>query len=443
MRPKREVAIAACFALVWACSSPSPSPTEKKPPPTPDAPGAPARATDARPEPVAAPEVVRWRELEIAEGCEVRVAENPEAFDLRLDWKPCPAGPPGCREISTNLGADLFDGSRYLQGTMHRKEVSLVVSFSLPGPVRQHAIAPLDGAPFVVFEQPPDADCSVGVGDVSEDGAVVEVTYDHKGGYASRAYIRGPFRPDPAWDRVDARLLRSEFPRFIGEAELSVAGRVAVAASGGPVRWFDPATEKWVKVPGSKGGWACCFEAHGDYLTFMIEAFPERVMAARLGEPARALRPAVEGGGTSPIAIDGERAVWAEGHGRDNNNYYQSVELLTGRITSQLSIENARSVAALPLDWMPRPVFNGGMAVVSLYKRGEVDRLAVIRVADGEIRALAAPDGLRNERILWVTGDEIAVMVGQGGNHMGPSTIRRVPITALPLMSPQSGEETR
>lgn len=439
MRLVSLTATALIAMLAWSCSSPEPAPAPKGAQPEASAAGEPAElAAPTEPE-----NRVRWKPLHIADGCDLRMAENPAAFDLRLGWKPCADGPPGCREISTNLGDDLFSGSRHLRGAMHGGEVTVVASLSLPGPILQHAIAPLDGAPFLVVEQPPEAGCSIGVGGASDDGAVVEVAYDNEGGFASRAYLRGPLRQDPGWSKVVARLMRSEFPRFIGEAELSVGGHVVVAANGGPLRWLDPATEKWVGIPGSKSGWACCFAAHGDFATFMIESIPERVMAARLGEPARELRPPVKGGGTSPIAIDGNRAVWAEGRGRDKNNYYQSIELLSGQITPQLAIEHARVVTALPLDGMPRPVFNGGMAVVSLYRRGEADRLAVIRVADGEIRLLAAPDGLRNERLLWVTGDEIAVMVGPGGNHLGPSTIRRIPIGALPRMPPGGGEEAR
>jgi hypothetical protein len=241
---------------------------------------------------------------------------------------------------------------------------------------------------------------------------------------------------------IAARLLRRDFPDYIGEAELSVDGHVAIAASGGPIRWFDPATEKWSKIPGSRAGWACCFEAHGDYVTFMIENIPERVMAARLGEPAHELCPVVKGGGTSPVAIDGTRVVWCEGRGRDKNNIYQRIELMTGEITSQLKIGNARKVIDIPLDGMPRPTFNDGVAVVPLFRRGSVDRLAVIRVDDGEARVLDAPEGLRNERLLWVTNHEVAVMVGPGGNHVGPSKIRRIPIAGLPLLAPaETGEK--
>jgi hypothetical protein len=443
MRLEHVALIAALIALCGACSSPSPSATEREAPSTPSAAGAPARPTDERPEPVAAPEAVRWTDLEIAEGCTVRMAENPSAFDLRLDWKPCENGPPGCRETSTFLGGDLLDGSRYLRGAMHRGNVWLVASFSLAGPILQYAIAPLDGAPFMVVEQPPDAACSVGIGQLSDDGGVVEIAYDNVAGYASRAYLRGPLREDASWSKVAARLLRSEFPRFVGEAELSIGGRVTVAANGGPIRWFDPASAEWSRVPGSKRGWACCFSGHGDYVTFMIESVPERVMVAKLGEPARELRPVVKGGGTSPVSIDGNRALWCEGRGRDVNNYYRSIDLWTGEVTAEIEIENARVVTSLPLDAMTAPRFHDGVAVISLYERGEADRLAVVRVADGETRLLVAPEGLRFERLLWVTGDEIAVMVGPGGNHLGPSTFRRIPIDVLPRMPLAGGEEAK
>ncbi|MBW2276653.1 MAG: hypothetical protein JRF63_04115, partial [Deltaproteobacteria bacterium] len=104
--------------------------------------------------------MIRWRDRSVAEGCRLRMAENPAAFDLQLDWQPCEDGPRGCREISTHLGEDLFGGSRHLFGAMHGGAVTIIASFSLPGPILQYAIAPVDGEPFLVVEQPADAGCS-------------------------------------------------------------------------------------------------------------------------------------------------------------------------------------------------------------------------------------------------------------------------------------------
>jgi hypothetical protein len=331
------------------------------------------------------------------------------------------------------MGDDLFDGARHLQGRGIGGEVLIVGSISLPGPILQRVIAPLDGAPFLVLEQPADAGCNIGQVGLSRDGAVVEIAYEERGGFASRAYLSGPYREDPSWSEVAARLLRKDYPGFVGDSVLLVDGRVAVAASGGPIRWFAPESGAWTKVPRSREGWACCFAAHGEFATFMIETIPERVMVARLGEPARELRPTVKGGGTSPIAIAGNRAVWAEGRGRDKNNIYERVELWTGELSEQLGIERERKVIDLPLDGMPRPAFNDGVAVVRLYTGEGADRLAVIRLAEGEVRLLVAPEGLRHERLLWFDRDEIGVMIGPGGSHMGPSTFRRFPIAALPL----------
>lgn len=443
MKPMSKTAVALTALIACSCSTPSQTPPRNDAPTKAPATGVPATPGADEETPTPSPEKIRWRDLRIADGCTIRMAENPAAFDLQLDWKPCADGPRGCREISTNLGDDVFSGSRHLRGAMHGGAVTLVALFSLPGPVMQRVLAPLDGAPFFAVEGPQSEDCSLGSVGLSDDGAVVEIAYDNKSGFASRAYLRGPLREDPSWSKVAARLLRSEYPSFIGEAELSVGGRVVVAANGGPLRWLDPATEKWERIPGSKSGWACCFAGHGDFVTFMIESIPERVMAARLGEPAHELRLPVKGGGTSPIAIDGTRAVWLEGQGRDKNNIYERIELWTGEVSEHQKIERARVVTALPLATMARPIFNGGVAVVSLFKQGAISDLAVIRVADAETLLLAPPKGLVNKGIVWVASDEVAVRVGPLKPMVAPAKVRRIPISSLPLLPVSAGEEAK
>jgi hypothetical protein len=310
--------------------------------------------------------------------------------------------------------------------------VTLAVFSFLPGPKARYALAPRDGLPFFAIEGPREEQCSLGAVGLTDDGAVVEIAFDNADGYASRAYLRGPLREDAAWKRVVAVLLRRELPEFIGESAFSAGGRVVVEQNGGPLRWFDEGAKRWVEVAGSHEGWECCADGHGDAVTFMLESIPEKVMAARLGKPAHSLR-TEPFDGTSPVAIDGARAVWVEGFGRDNNNIYKRVELWAADVTEGLTLANAVKIAVLPRTTMAVPTFGGG--VVALPLREPRDGLAVIRLAEpDDARSLKPPAGLIVERILWVAADEIAVQLGKGGMHAEPSVLRRIPTASLAPM---------
>jgi len=380
-----------------------------------------------------APAETTWTPLEIAPGCTVRIADAPAALVAPLDWKPCADGPEGCRELATRSDADALAPSVSLEGLAHGDEVTLAVFSFLPGPKARYVIAPRDGAPFFAIEGPRDEQCSLGSVGLSDDGAVVEIAFDNADGYASRAYLRGPLREDAAWKRVAATLLRRDFPDFIGESAFSAGGRVVVEQNGGPIRWFDEGSKNWIEIQGSHDGWECCARGHGDAVSFLIESIPERVSAATLGEKAHPLR----GGswdGTSPVAIDGARAVWIEGRNRDRNNIYKRIDLWTAKVTPGMTLANEALIAALPRTTMAVPTFGGGVAVVPLQQ--PADGLAVVRLDDPVIRVLKPPPGLVVERLLWVAADEIAVQIGLGGMHAEPSQLRRIPLAALAPISP-------
>jgi len=310
--------------------------------------------------------------------------------------------------------------------------VVLAVFSFLPGPGARYVLAKRDGLSFFAIEGPRETQCSLGSVGLSDDGAVVEIAFDNADGYASRAHLRGPLREDKAWTRVAAVLPRREFPDFIGESAFSAGGRVVVEQNGGPLRWFDADARRWVEVKGSHDGWECCASGHGDAVTFMLESIPEKVMAARLGERAHSLR-GDRFDGTSPVAIDGARAVWIEGFGRDNNNIYRRVELWTADVTKELALANAVKIAVLPRTTMAVPTFGGGVVAVPLPE--PEDGLEVIRLdRPDDVRVLKAPAGLMVERILWVAADEIAVQIGPGGMHAEPSALRRIPIASLAPM---------
>jgi hypothetical protein len=392
---------------------------------------------DGAPPPAAAPKPApaetTWTPFEIAKGCAVRIAETPAALGKPLDWRPCTDGASGCREVATRDGADAMAPSVSVQGLAHGDQVTLAVFSFSPGPVARYVLAPRDGVPFFAIEGPREEQCSLGSVGLTDDGAVVEITFDNEGGYASRAYLRGPLRDDPAWRRVAAVLPRREFPDFIGESAFSAGGRVVVEQNGGPLRWFDEGARRWVEVAGSHDGWECCADGHGDAVTFLLESIPEKVLAARLGSKARSLR-SDSFDGTSPVAIDGGRAVWIEGFGRDNNNIYERVELWAADVTKELALANAVKIAVLPRTTMAAPTFGGGTVAVPLPE--PEDGVAVIRLDNpDDVRVLKAPEGLIVERILWVAADEIAVQVGKGGMHAEPSALRRIPLASLPPMN--------
>ena len=373
------------------------------------------------PAPTPTPTTSGWTALPIAPGCTVQVADAPAALKAPLDWRPCVGGPGGCSELSR------ADANLAVQGLGHGDRVSLAVFESLPGPRARYLLTPRDGPPFFAVEGPRDTQCSLAIVGLSDDGAVVEISFDNADGFASRAYLRGPLADDPAWRRVTAVLPRRDYPDFIGESVFSAGGRVVVEQNGGPLRWFDAETKRWHEVPGSHDGWACCARGHGDAVTFLIESIPERTLAARLGEPAHPLRRgAVDG--ISPIAIEGTRAVWLEGRGRDNNNLYRRIELWTGALGPGLTLEDATLVTALPRTTMTTPTLGGGTVTVPLQDRG----LLILRPGEPGTRTFMPPAGLMIERLLWVTRDEIAVEIGPGGRHVEPSRIQRIPLAALP-----------
>lgn len=379
--------------------------------------------TPAAAPPTAAPPTT-WTTLTVAPGCSVQIADAPATLDPPLVWHPC-AEPQGCRALLTRPD---IDGHREVAGLAHGGRITIVATFSGPGPRVRHVLAPIDGAPFFAVEGPRDEQCTLAGVDLTDDGAVVEIEFDNLAGFASRAYLRGPLRDDPAWRTVAATLPRREFPTFIGESAFSAGGRVVVEQNGGPLRWYDDAARRWVEVPGSRGHWECCARGHGDIVTFLLATIPETAMVARLGEPARPLRRGVDG--VSPVALDGRRAAWIEGRGRDRNNFYERVELWYGELSDELSLESAELAAVLPRRTMATPVLGGGAVAVPPADRGE--QVTVVRLGVPEIRTLDPHFVAVFERILWITADEVAVQFGPDESEPdGPTRLLRVPLAAL------------
>lgn len=394
----------------------------------PTRPEAPAPAASV--EPPIVPRTSLWTTVSVDRGCAVQVADAPADLGVPLRWGPCPDGPQGCRE-AVDGSASSVGGS--ITGLAHGDRVTIAVSTSLPGMRLRHVLAPLDGLPFLAVEGPRDPQCSIGGVSLTDDGAAIEVTHDHHEGFASRAYLRGPLRDDPAWRTIAAVLPRREFPDFIGASALSAGGRVVVEQSGGPLRWYDAANKRWNEIPGSRAGWECCARGHGEFVTFLIESIPERAMAARLGEPAHPLRrDPVDG--ISPVAIDGARAVWIEGRTRDRNNIYRRVELWAGELSPNLTLESATMVTALPRRTMATPALGGGVVAIPLEDRG--NGLAVVRLGSTDMRVLRAPPDLMIERLLWVAADELAVQIGPGTMAEAPSRVQRIPLAVLPGLPP-------
>lgn len=431
---RAALSISTALAGSLACA-PHAGPVAERPPPEVIA-GDPEPAVAVAPPGEPVPTSTTWTALTVAPGCTVQIADAPAALGPPLKWQECTDGSAGCREVSTRAGADLFAASVAVEGLAHGDRVTLAVFEFLPGSKARYVLAPRDGLPFFAVEGPREEQCSLGTVGLSDDGAAVEVSFDHADGYASRAYLRGPLGEDAAWTRVAAVLPRREFPDFIAESVFSAGGRVVVEQNGGPLRWFDDQAKRWVEVPGSRDGWECCARGHGDVVSFLIESIPERAMVARLGERARSLhRNAVDG--TSPVAIDGTRAVWVLGRGRDRNNEYKRVELWAAEFTPELTLENARMIATLPRNSMATPTLGGGVAAVRLQEPAE--GLAVVRLDGPDLRVLRTPKGSIVERLLWVAADEVAVQIGSGGRHVAPSSVRRVAIASLPSM-PSTGE---
>lgn len=384
-----------------------------------------APAADPVPTPVVSlpekpPTTTTWTSRAIAPGCAVEVADAPAALGPPVQWRACAGDIPGCLEATTGEHAGA------IAGVVRDGAVTIAATTFLPGSRLRHVLAPRDGLPFAAVEGPRDESCQLAGVTLTEDGGAIEVTFDHADGYASRAYLRGPLAADPAWSTIAAVLPRAQFPDFIGESVFSAGGRVVVEQNGGPLRWYDGAG--WIEVPGSRGGWACCAEGHGDVITFLLSGIPEQAKVARLGEPARPLlREALDG--VSEVALAGRRAAWVRGFGRDRNNIYERVELWTGTLSERLEIEGAARVAALPHRTMVSPRIGGDVVVVPAEDRGAA--LLVYRVGGAGSSTFKAPAGGRIERVLWIGGDELAVQVGPGERSAAPSRARRYALGSL------------
>lgn len=422
-----------------ACSPHAPPPSPKvavadpaaEGPPEPAAPREPLPPKQEPREPLppkSPPASTTWTTLTVAPGCELQIADTPAALGPPLVWTQCKDGPEGCLEAPTQT-AEALAPDVDVVGSSRGGQVTLATLRSLSGPRSRYLLAPRDGLPFFAVEGPRDVQCSLGQVGLSYDGAVIEVVFDNAGGYASRAYLRGPLGEDAAWREVAAVLPRKQFRDFIGESVLSVGGRVVVEQNGGPLRWYDAEAKRWQEVPGSRGGWECCASGHGDAVVFSLAGIPERPMAARLGERAHSLRSG-QVAGTSPVMIDGKRAVWLEGRGRDNNNFYKAIALWTADVVDGPALANARQVLPLPLKTMREPQFGDGVVAIPMREHG--DGVMIVRLEPEEQRALRAPVGRMVERVLWITSDEVAVRIGSGEMGGEPGVLRRIPLAALP-----------
>ncbi|WP_143140799.1 hypothetical protein [Nannocystis exedens] len=414
---------------IFACTphAPSPSPADVVAKEPAEAPPEPAAPREPLP-PKSPPASTTWTTLTVAPGCELQIADAPASLGPPLAWKPCAGGPEGCVETPTRTAGALAPDVD-LTGLSRGGQVTIAVRRSLPGRRSRYLLAPRDGLPFFAVEGPEDAQCSLGQVGLSDDGAVVEVLFDSDDADVSRAYLRGPLAEDPSWREVAAVLPRGKFRGFISESVLSVGGRVMVEQNGGPLRWFDPEGERWYEVPGSHDGWECCASGHGDAVVFSYAAIPERPMAARLGERAHPLhREPVDG--TSPVLIDGARAVWVEGRGRDNNNFYKTIDLWAADVIDGPALANAQRVLAVPSKTMPTPHFGGGVVAIPL--RESLGEVMVVRLDPREQRVLRAPAEHAIERVLWISSDEVAVRVGPADMRGEPRVVRRIPLAALP-----------
>ncbi|MFY0536816.1 hypothetical protein [Nannocystis pusilla] len=130
------------------------------------------------------------------------------------------------------------------------------------------------------------------------------------------------------------------------------------------------------------------------------------------------------------MMIDGAHAVWLEGRGRDNNNFYKAIALWTADVVDGPTLANARQVLPLPLKTMMTPQFGGGVAAI--FMRERADGLMIVKLDPLEQRALRAPVDRIVERVLWITSEEVAVRIGSGEMGGDPGVIRRIPLAALP-----------
>jgi hypothetical protein len=360
-----------------------------------------------------------WHDLEIGEGCSIRMARAPAALDMPIAWAPCSDESTGCLEASIESRDDRL-GGYMLRGQRVGDAVYTILTLS--GPSSRVMVSPLDGIPSMALELGPSEGCALGTIALADGGGVVEITYDHAAGYASRAYLQGPLHAGAQWT-IAARLLRSDYPRFIADSIAMADGRLFVLGSGGPLRHYDTGTRRWLEVGQPHAGWACCMDAAGEVVTLLHTSIPEVALGSRLGADAVKLLEPPSGEGVTALALDGTRAVWNHGKGRDKNNYYQRIELWTGRLEPTPAIVDRRLVAELDGDGLTAPIVGDGLALTWTIEKGKPARPELVRLSDGA--RLEVPP-IQLGRVLWLTKHEIAVQVGPPPGFIAPPIVRRL-----------------
>jgi hypothetical protein len=379
----------------------------------------PVQPQDSAPVELVRPTDPGWHDLEIGEGCSIRMARAPAALQMPITWTPCSDASTGCLEASIESPDDVL-GGYMLRGQRVGDTVYTIVTLS--GPPSRVMVSPLDGIPSMALELRPSEGCALGRIALADGGGVVEITYDPADGYASRAYLQGPLHAGAQWT-IAARLLRSDYPRFIADSISMVDGRLFVLASGGPLRHYDTGTRRWLEVGQPHAGWACCMDAAGEVVTLLHTSIPEVALGSRLGADAVKLLEPPSGEGVTALALDGTRAVWSHGKGRDKNNYYQRIELWTGRIEPTPAIVDRRLVTELDGDISLAPIVGDGLALTWTMHKGESARPVLVRLSDGaRLEVPPIPLG----PVLWLTRSEIAVQVGPPRGFIGPAIVHRL-----------------
>jgi hypothetical protein len=374
---------------------------------------APAQAV-APAAPPAKPGPPDWRPMPSIPVCDALYAVRPETI-APLEWKPCPGGQAGCRDLvdpkppdpSFETGVDI-----YLRAGTTASGVYLVVHDEHVAPERARvSVGPLDGPPFLVIDfHDYKGPCRLGYSEFAADAAALVFYRAETDMDSETIYFTGPLRADPAWFEPAARVP----PRIHGVDDAVDALLVVDINTGRFVR--APASTEHEYVVGAS----------------FVSVIRSSIVAGPLGAPPRVLHTA-PGRWIGPVRTDGGALYWVQAIRGERPRDLSGGELWTATATDDPAELAARKVCDIDpgIDLKDLRGFGhgtiGGDKVAAIHVEDEQAQVDVIDVATGKRRRWRPEGDTRVDSVLFVSADELGLAVQTAGLH----GYRRVRLDAL------------
>lgn len=403
----------AALALLCACKGTPPAVDAS----TPDASLDATDASDADTE--------RTWHTRLGSACDVRFADDPAWESSTISWVACTDGPPtGCREASTSMAGAIAPltlravGAYTAAGTISMLRVS-----ALPNGKERTYLGPPDGPARVVIETA----CAGGHYAVGDDSAVLE---------AGHSFYTGPFSNDPTWDAPTAKL-GSELGEVIFDPSLTVTGRsVRAVDARSRVLRTDPTTPLFKALEAQPIFKASLdgVVAKGDVAVFRAETIPEQ-LGVQVGSSAPVPWYTVaRGEGVSAPARDRDTLYWLQGHGRDKNNVFTSIDVFSAPFPTSSARPIAKKVGATGLTTSNDPIAGAGRVAWRTWLDADHSAVDVLDVASSRTVRFTPPRDKTIGRLVWVDDREVAVEIFKAGSRSmtGRMQTWRIALAGLP-----------